>query len=203
LAEIVGLPALAMELLRGCAQDGSEPAANGCVDALEARGIYRSGRRTPATELRLTRPPAYPHAVLLAADAEGVDPGLLWSLMLQESAFDARARSRAGAIGLLQLLPSTASKIAGRQIPPDSLVDPDLNVRLAARYVGALLREFRDPRGAMAAYNAGEDAVRRWLAERSVIDDRWVELIPYRETRDYVKSVYTTWRQYAAVYAAR
>jgi soluble lytic murein transglycosylase-like protein len=203
LAEFLGLPDLAGELLRDCAQRGEDASANGCIDALEARGVYRVGRRTPESELRLTRPPAFPRAVLAAAGTEDVDPALLWALMLQESAFDAGARSRAGAIGLLQLLPTTASRLAGRAVPADSLTDPGLNVRLAARYVAGLLSEFRDPRAAIAAYNAGEDAVRRWLADRPVVDDRWVELIPYRETRDYVKSVYTTWRQYAAVYAAR
>jgi soluble lytic murein transglycosylase len=203
MADVVGLADIALGLLRACAQGESLEDANGCIDALESRGIYRVGRRGPQTELRLTRPPAFPHAVLAAAAAEGVDPALLWALMLQESAFDATARSRAGAIGLLQLLPATASRLAGRPVTADSLADPALNVDLAARYVARLLREFRDPRAAMAAYNAGEDAVRRWVTDRPVVDDRWVELIPYRETRDYVKSVYTTWRQYAAIYDAR
>jgi len=202
LAELVGLPEAALELLRDCALNAKDAASAGCIDELEARGIYRVGRRGPSTELRLTRPPAFPRAVLEAADAEGVEPALLWALMLQESAFDAKARSRAGAIGLLQLLPSTASRLAGATVPSDSLTDPVTNVRLAARYVAALLREFEDPRAAMAAYNAGEDAVRRWMKDRPAVDDRWVELVPYRETRDYVKSVYTTWRQYAAIYAS-
>ncbi len=60
--------------------------------------------------------------------------------------------------------------------------------------------------GAVAKVYSHPQAIaqsRRWLAEHPAIDDRWVELIPYRETRDYVKSVYTTWRQYAAIYAAR
>lgn len=202
-ADLVGLPEAAEESYRACASGPAEDAANGCVDALEARGVYRVGRRTPATELRVTRPPAYPRAVLDAADSERVDPCLLWALMLQESGFDAKARSRAGAIGLLQLLPATASRLKGRAVSADDLADPEENVRLAARYFARLLREFGEPRAAIAAYNAGEDAVRRWRADRPVVDDLWVELIPYRETRDYVKSVYTTWRQYETIYAAR
>jgi len=202
-ADLVGLPEAGEEALRACAGGTAEAAANGCVDALESRGIYRVGRRSPTTELRLTRPPAYPRAVLDAADSERVDPFLLWALMLQESGFDAKARSRAGAIGVLQLLPGTASKLAGRSVTADDLTDPELNVRLAARYFARLLREFGEPRAAIAAYNAGEEAVRRWRTDRPQVDDLWVELIPYRETRDYVKSVYTTWRQYETIYAAR
>ena len=201
-ADLLGLGDAAVEILRDCASTAGVAEAAGCVDALEARGLYRAGRRTPDNELRLTRPPAYPRAVLDAADSEHVDPYLLWSLMLQESAFDASARSRAGAIGLLQLMPATASRLAGHGVTADSLVDPERNVRLAARYVAGLLREFREPRAVMAAYNAGEDAVRHWVAARPAVDDLWVELIPYKETREYVKSVYTTWRQYAAVYGA-
>jgi soluble lytic murein transglycosylase len=202
LADLLGLGDAAVEMLRDCASTGDAAEAAGCIDALEARGLYRAGRRTPDTELRLTRPPAFPRAVLDAADSERVDPYLLWSLMLQESAFDAAARSRAGAIGLLQLMPATASKLAGHGVTADSLVNPERNVRLAARYVAGLLKEFHEPRAVMAAYNAGEDAVRRWVAARPAVDDLWVELIPYKETREYVKSVYTTWRQYAAVYGA-
>ena len=81
-----------------------------------------------------------------------------------------------------------------------SLLVPSLNVALGARYLQRLDREMGDPRGTFAAYNAGEDAVRRWLAETGPIDDRWVELIPYRETRDYVKQVYAAWRRYEALY---
>ncbi len=200
IADLLGLEDIAVEMLRACASTGESAEAAGCTDALEARGLYRVGRRVPTTELRLTRPPAYPRAVLDASDSEGVDPYLLWSLMLQESSFDATARSRAGAIGLFQLMPPTASRLAGHPVTADSLVDPERNVRLAARYVAGLFREFHEPRAVMAAYNAGEDAVRRWIAARPVVDDLWVEVIPYRETRDYVKSVYTTWRQYAAIY---
>jgi soluble lytic murein transglycosylase-like protein len=202
-ADLVGLPGAAEESLREAATGSNAAASNGATDALEARGVYRVGRKTAETELRLMRPPAYPRAVLDAADSEHVDPYLLWALMLQESGFDHGARSRAGAIGLLQLLPKTASRLAGHSVTADDLTDPEENVRLAARYFAGLLREFGEPRAAIAAYNAGEDAVRRWRSGRPAIDDLWVELIPYHETREYVKSVYTTWRQYAAIYGTR
>ncbi|HET9250685.1 MAG TPA: lytic transglycosylase domain-containing protein [Candidatus Eisenbacteria bacterium] len=194
---------LQMEALRACARDTTAlPAARECTDDLEDRGVFRVGRPAAVPAARLDYPPAYAHDVFDAARREALDPFLLWAIMRQESAYQRLARSRAGAIGLLQLLPSTASALQGSTVGEDALTDPALNVRLGARYLRALLREFKDPRAAMAAYNAGEEPVRRWLQERPVVDDLWVELIPYRETREYVKQVYTIWRRYEALYGA-
>jgi soluble lytic murein transglycosylase len=139
-------------------------------------------------------------AVLTSAGRESLSAPLLWAIMRQESAYRHEVRSKAGALGLLQLLPSTASRLNGAPVTEAGLVDPVVNVRLGARYVGELLEEFGDPRAAMAAYNAGEEAVRRWMRDRPKVDDMWVEMIPYRETRDYVKQVYTIWRRYQALY---
>ena len=162
--------------------------------------MFRVGPRALLPEGRLDFPPAYPRDVLRAAAAESVSAALLWAIMRQESAYDRQARSKAGALGLLQLMPKTASQLAGRSVPEDSLTDAGLNVRLGARYVRALLREFGDARAVLASYNAGEDAVRRWKRDGAPIDDEWVERIPYRETRDYVKQVYAAWRRYEALY---
>jgi len=140
--------------------------------------------------------------VLRAAAAESVSAALLWAIMRQESAYDRQARSKAGAIGLLQLMPATASQLARRAVPEDSLRDAALNVRLGARYVRALLAEFGDARAVLASYNAGEEAVRRWSGAGTKIDDEWVERIPYRETRDYVKQVYAICRRYESLYGS-
>ena len=103
---------------------------------------------------------------------------------------------------MLQLIVPTASRLAGRPVSEDALLNPDLNVRLAAMYLRQLVREFGDLRPVAAAYNSGEDAVRRWNAARPQIDDLWVELIPYWETRGYVKQTYAAMRRYEAVYEA-
>jgi soluble lytic murein transglycosylase len=139
-------------------------------------------------------------AVLTSAERESLSASLLWAIMRQESAYLRAARSKAGALGLLQLLPSTASRLNRAPVTEDDLIEPGVNVRLGARYVGGLLAEFGEPMAAIAAYNAGEEAVRRWIRDRPKVDDIWVELIPYRETRDYVKQVYTIWRRYQALY---
>ncbi|MBI4363874.1 MAG: lytic transglycosylase domain-containing protein [Candidatus Latescibacteria bacterium] len=198
--ELVGFGDLAMERLRSCAMGDPEPGADGCIDALEERGVFRVGRGNLDLDLRFRFPPAFAGPVFEAEERESLSAPLIWSIMRRESGYNAAARSRAGALGLLQLMVPTASRLAGRAVPEDSLLDVRLNVRLGAMYLRRLAREFGDFRAVAAAYNAGEEAVRRWVAARPEIDDLWVELIPYRETREYVKQIYAGMRRYESVY---
>lgn len=202
LLDLVGFHELALERLRSCATGDPEPKADACIDALEERGVFRVGRGDLDLDLRLRFPPAFAGAVFRAADAESLSPSLIWAIMRRESGYNPAARSRAGALGLLQLMVPTASRIAGRAVSEDSLEDAGSNVRLGASYLRKLVREFGDSRAASAAYNAGEVAVRRWLGARAEIDDLWVELIPFRETREYVKQIYAAMRRYESVYEA-
>jgi hypothetical protein len=199
---VVGFRDLSLELMRGCAMGEAEARANGCIDALEEEGIFRVGRADLNLDLRLRFPPAFAGAVFRASEEESLSAPFIWSIMRQESGYNPAARSRAGALGLLQLMVPTASRLAGRAVTEDALPDPDLNVRLGAMYLRRLAREFGDLRPVAAAYNSGEDAVRRWIAPRPRIDDVWVELIPYWETRGYVKQTYAAMRRYEAVYEA-
>ncbi|HSQ59685.1 MAG TPA: lytic transglycosylase domain-containing protein, partial [Acidobacteriota bacterium] len=203
LLEALGWSETAADRRRRCAREAEPDRARACMDALEEAGVFRVGQRSLVPDARFDYPPAYPGDVMSAAAAESLPPALLWAIMRQESAYDRSARSKAGALGLLQLLPSTASQVAGRRISEDSLTGAALNVRLGARYVKTLLKEFGDLRAVLASYNAGEDAVRRWNRDRGAVDDEWVERIPYRETRDYVKQVYLGWRMYEAIYRVR
>lgn len=115
-----------------------------------------------------------------------VDPWLIQSLIRQESAFDPRARSRVGATGLMQLMPSTA-RIVARQSRP-MLKDPDENVKLGVRFFEKLLERFDgETHLALAAYNAGPLKVDRWIKRYPTQDPLlFVDAIPYRETREYV-----------------
>lgn len=196
----LGYTSLGREALLECAR-AERSGIGPCAAALEERGFFRAvAAPGDSADLRMEYPPAYALEVFASSAAESLDAAIVWAIMRQETGYLSGARSRAGALGLLQLLPKTANALAGRPVPADSLLHPGLNVRLGARYLERLDREMGDPRGTFAAYNAGEDAVRRWLAEQGPIDDRWVELIPYRETRDYVKQVYAAWRRYEALY---
>lgn len=196
----VGATDLMIDALRDCSQDRDGSRAGACVDALEGAGVFRVGSPGKLPERRFRYPPAYPVEVLAAARRESLSAALLWAIMRQESAYQRSARSKAGAVGLLQLLPSTASRLNGSTVTEASLTAVELNIALGARYLRDLIVEFGDPRAAIAAYNAGEEAVRRWRRERAVVDDIWIESIPYRETRDYVKQVYSIWRRYEALY---
>ena len=204
----LGYASLARETLLDCARTERGGGAIGgigpCASALEELGFFRAAPAPgESADLRAEYPPAYPLEVFASAAAESLDPAILWSIMRQESGYARAVRSRAGALGLLQLLPKTANRMAGRSVSQESLLVAPLNVALGARYLSDLDREMGDPRATFAAYNAGEDVVRRWIAEQGPVDDRWVEMIPYRETRDYVKQVYATWRRYEALYGTK
>jgi soluble lytic murein transglycosylase len=122
-----------------------------------------------------------------------------WALGVarSESLFMRDARSGAGAIGLMQLLPSTGRKVAREMSIPYSglvtLTDPVINIRLGTRYLGAMASRYDGNRVlATAAYNAGPHRVDRWLPESGSIDARiWIEGIPFEETRNYVRRVMT------------
>ena len=143
-------------------------------------------------------------AVEAEADEFGVDPLLLAGIVRQESVFDVAALSPAGARGLAQLLPSTAALMArGLDVSfyPDWITVPDLNLHLGAAHLAELLRRFGRADAAIAAYNAGPMPVRRWLDREGANDpDRFIELIPYPETRGYVRSVLRNRELYRALY---
>lgn len=119
----------------------------------------------------------------------------LLAVSRQESAFHLVARSDASARGLMQLLPSTARSVADRigvkRPTTAELFDPHANVRLGAHYLAQLMRRYNGNRAlATAAYNAGESRVARWLKDADGLPVTvWIETIPFRETRDYVKAV--------------
>jgi len=122
---------------------------------------------------------------------DAIPRGLLHSIMRQESAFFPEARSPVGALGLMQLMPGTARKIAeetGSSYDPNQLWTASENLDLSARYVARLLRELQGNIPlSVAAYNAGPKAVGRWLARAGDLSlDLWVARIPYGETRRYV-----------------
>lgn len=143
----------------------------------------------------LTYPHAFEDTVRAVASEMGVSPWLLLGLMRQESAFNDRARSWASARGLMQIIPRTAAQIAQALEVDDYnygvLTDPRVNIRFGAWYMAQLLRKYQgNPVLAVGSYNAGPQAVSRWvnLGAGSTADE-FIEEIPYRETRAYVKKV--------------
>lgn len=133
--------------------------------------------------------------VVAAGSRFGVEPTLIYGLMRAESAMQADALSPAGARGLLQLMPTTAAAVARRNglayRGDGDLMSPAINISLGVAHLAELQRRFDgDWSRIPAAYNAGINAVERWLAERPVTDtDIWLESLPFFETRDYVPRV--------------
>ncbi len=139
-------------------------------------------------------PTAYGEVVAEAARAAGVDETLLLALIRRESGFRPEARSAAGALGLGQLLPRTAERL-GLLVdlstsPVGGLDDPATNLALATLYLGLLLDRFGSEAGAVAAYNAGPSPPAAWCRSRAGQPlDEWVENVPFKETRTYLKAV--------------
>jgi soluble lytic murein transglycosylase len=127
------------------------------------------------------------------SETAGVDPMLVAGLVRQESAFSPDAHSPANAFGLMQLLPSTARRLAKQaniRYAHARLLDPDYNVHLGTIYVAALQKQFGNIESALAAYNAGEDRVESWTSGQNYREPaEFVESIPFTETRQYVQIV--------------
>jgi len=141
----------------------------------------------------------------LASKGGGVEPALVYAVMREESGYRPSALSVAGARGLLQLMPETATRLAreaGLPEPsPDSLFEPRLNLDLGSRYLAQLLARFGGrASAAIASYNAGPHAVARWLEGSALADDEWVEAIPYEQTRAYTKRVLRSLHAYRVLY---
>ncbi len=170
------------------------------------RDAIRLASRRSEPDSTLLYPLAFWPEVSRHAARQGLDPLLVLALMRQESLFDPAARSPADARGLMQLLLSTAQRVAAQRdlpSPADRLEDPEVNIALGTAYLGELMRRYDgDPRRALAAYNGGEEAVGRWQQRFGHLPaDEFVESITYRETRDYVKRVLGNYRAYRQLYA--
>lgn len=204
----LGFPDDAMRELAG-AQNAAGPTAL-LLREYETLGAHRQVIRL-AAQLRSQgasgldqrlRPRAHWPEFQKAAKKHGVDPLLLASIARQESMFDERIASPADAQGVMQLLPKTASALTGRTMKRWELWSPALNIDLGARYFRKMLDRFGGRAiPAIAAYNAGPRPAARWLDKNGHLPgDEFVELISYRETRDYVKKVLENYRIYRGLY---
>jgi len=161
-----------------------------------SKAIASLGRAQYWDDVELRFPLAFADAINDAAQANQLDSPLLFALARQESAFDASATSPAGARGLMQLMPATAKSTARKYKIPyrrkTELYDPETNIAIASRYYSELLKRFDGSRIlASAAYNAGPTRVAQWLnkSDGTLPFDIWMEVIPYKETRAYVRNI--------------
>lgn len=141
-----------------------------------------------------------------AADQVGIDKSLVYAIARQETAFRPSVRSPAGAIGLMQLVEHTGTRMAeliGLELQniEETLIDPRYNLRAGATYLSILSKRYKGNLPAtIAAYNAGEYAVDAWIERRKAKDEMlWIELIPFGETKNYVKNVWRNMEIYRAL----
>ncbi len=160
------------------------------------RGIATVNLINDGSNISLRFPLAYREPVLQAAQKNGLNPAWMFALIRQESLFTADAHSSAGAIGLMQLLPSTASWLANKLHIPFSSVDlknPWTNLSLGGIFLKKIAVKFNGNEVfATAAYNAGPNRVKVWVPLHAMPADIWIENIPYHETRAYVKNIMTS-----------
>jgi soluble lytic murein transglycosylase len=151
-------------------------------------------------------PQAYAPEVEGAAAKAGIPPPLLYAVMREESGFRPEVLSVVGARGLVQIMPETGRKLAeqlgAKSYSPDELFEPARNLELGAAYLAELLERFEGRvSAAVASYNAGPEAVARWLARNGALDDdAWIESIPYDQTRSYAKRVLRSFAIYQRLY---
>lgn len=160
----------------------------------------------PLPLLRLLVPVPSGDKIAAAARRAGLEPRLVASVVAEESAFNPLAVSRAGARGLLQVMPVTGAEIARRVgltgFTPDRLFDPEVNLRLGCVQLRSMIDRLGSVPAALAAYNAGATRAARWsLPSDAAEPERFVERIPIPETRIYVKRILGNLRRFEVAWS--
>jgi soluble lytic murein transglycosylase len=163
--------------------------------------------RWSTSVLRAIYPLAYEEIILAEADSRRLDPHLVAAIARQESAFAPDVTSRAGARGLLQIMPETgrwwASRLGVRDYSDELLYHPEINVHLGAAYFADLMHRYSELQLSLIAYNAGPTRARRWRQrpEYRIDPELFAERIPFSETRTYVRNVQAHFRIYSQLYS--
>ena len=219
--ERLGLAELAGEALQRGVERGPHPA----LALAQARLAFAEQRYARATEILNRTHPAYwryplddlpreaweilfprPYWDVIERESrrQGLDPYLVAALIRQESRFERDAVSSAGALGLMQLMPATARRLAGApNLSASRIHDPELNIRLGTRFLVELQRRFDgNLEKVVAGYNAGGTRVEGWASQGSYREPaEFVESIPVTQTREFVYIVLRNYRFYRDLYA--
>ncbi len=135
----------------------------------------------------------YPRPYYETVEGSGQEPALIYAVMKAESGFREDAVSEAGAVGVMQLLPATAQFVCARDeiaYEPERLKEGEYNTLLGCKYLEYLRGRFSCTETALAAYNAGEGTVSRWLSDPNFsADGATLKSVPYAETREYLKKI--------------
>ncbi|GAB4538980.1 MAG: transglycosylase SLT domain-containing protein [Thermodesulfovibrionia bacterium] len=152
--------------------------------------------------LNLLYPLGYWKTIRIASENNNIDPYLVTAMIREESRFDPDIVSWAGAVGLMQLMPETARRFSNHN-DKTILYDATKNIFIGTQYLSSLIKEFKELPYAIAAYNAGESVIRKWLDKMKGRDmDEFIEDIPYAETRGYTMKVLKSYWRYRELYGS-
>lgn len=199
-------PGIAFALADIYIQGGEPFKANNILQRQFRQFVRHGGTNVPQRFWEILYPLNHWETIRTEAARRNIDPYLVTSIIRQESGFEPSTVSNAGAVGLMQIMPAEAAAIAAKAgidlADRAALFDADKNIAVgAAEFRQKLDLMNQNTTLAIAAYNAGEEAVRRWVAKTPVDDlDRFVESIPYAETRLYVKTVTRNRFEYRRIY---
>ena len=149
-------------------------------------------------DVEMRFPMVYNKEIQKHSKAAQVDPAWAMAITRRESTFIPTAKSPVGAQGLMQIMPRTAKHIAGRNVKAEALYNPNTNIDMGTDYLRYLLRaNDNNLVFATASYNAGFSNVQRWIPKHRQMElDVWIETIPFKETREYVKAVLAYYQIY-------
>lgn len=156
--------------------------------------------------LKTLYPRSFSELVASEAKENNLDPNFVYAVIRQESGFNPAAKSKAGAVGLMQLTPATfewlQKKETGRAaLSAEALTTPSVNIRYGCRFLALLIRRYGVTKTALCAYNAGIGNVDSWLKDSALSrDGKNLSSIPYPETRNYTQKVEDNARRYAEIY---
>ena len=143
----------------------------------------------------------YTEEISYASEKYGVSSSLIASVIFTESSFNPEAKSNRGAVGLMQILPSTAEWLCGKKgetFSSELLTNPLYNIELGTYYLSYLFQKFGDLDTVLASYNAGEGNVKLWLLNDSYsLDGEKLTTTPFKETNQYIQKVHTAKKFYA------
>lgn len=151
-------------------------------------------------------PLAYQDIIEKEAKQNNLEPAMVYGLIKAESNFDSDAKSRAGALGLMQITPATfewlQTKLPGdKKLAEEELLEPEVNVKYGCYLLSLLLSIYSDPKTALCAYNAGMGTVDRWLADPEISKDGvTLQQVPYGETAHYSEAVLQNYQTYQELY---
>jgi len=160
------------------------------ITALAQAGYY--------DDVELRFPTLYKKEIQAQAKKVNVDPAWAMAIARRESTFIPTAKSAVGALGLMQIMPNTARHITGKRVTEQQLYNPVTNINYGTYYLNYLLKKHGNVVFATAAYNAGPSRVNAWVPKDGQVPlDIWIETIPFKETRDYVKNVLMYYQVYS------